>query len=204
MSLASDTSLSPSVLLRALNANLPEDLAVISVEHAPDDFHAIRDATGKRYRYVLEDSAVPCVFRRKYCWHVRGRLDVEAMQRAANAWLGEHDFRSFESQWPNRATSVRTIRDVVVRRLPAPHTGVVEFEIAANGFLYNMVRAMTGTLVEVGRGRRDEDWPRRLMEAQDRTAGDQTAPAQGLFLVNVEYDGIEFGGDEEVEQSAAG
>lgn len=192
VSFSSATNLAANVLCRAINAYLPEDMSVLSVELAPPGFHAIRDATGKRYRYVLEDAPVPCVFRRQYCWHVHGRLDHAAMQRAAAAWLGEHDFRSFESHWPNRATSVRIVHDVLVRRRPPPKDGVIDFEVAANGFLYNMVRAMVGTLVQVGLGRRDEDWPRRLMEALDRSAGDQTAPPQGLFLVHVDYDGVRF------------
>lgn len=187
VSFQSATHLPAPALLRALNANLPEDMAVQEVALAAARFHARRDALRKRYRYVLEDGPVRDVFRRRYVWQMREPLDAEAMHRAARALVGTHDFRSFESHWPNRETSVRTVYELSVRRQApaAPHC--VQVEIEADGFLYNMVRAIVGTLVEVGRGAQDEDWPAWVLAAQDRSVAGMTAPAQGLFLVRVEY-----------------
>ena len=110
-----DSALPPDVLRRALNANLPEDVAVLDVAEAPDDFHAISHVRRKRYRYVIHDGPVRDVFRRRFVWHyIHGRLDAEAMHRAAAALLGTHDFSSFETAGAPRATSVRTVFDLRV------------------------------------------------------------------------------------------
>jgi len=175
------------VFQRALNAELPPDVAVLSAIEAAPGFHARRDAVRKRYRYVLYDGPVRDVFSRRYAWHVHQPLDVDAMHRAAAALAGTHDFSSFESSGAERASSVRTVYDISVRREPAPREEFLRVEVEANGFLYNMVRAIVGTLVEVGRKARPESWPGEVLEATDRSAGGQTAPPQGLFLVEVEY-----------------
>jgi tRNA pseudouridine38-40 synthase len=179
--------LPPDVFQRALNAELPHDMAVLDARDAPPGFHAIRDAVRKRYRYVIHDGPVPDVFRRQYAWHYRQRLDAEAMHRAAQSLLGTHDFRSFESAWPQRTSSVRTIFDLTVRRGFSQVDDLVASEVEADGFLYNMVRAIVGTLVEVGRGSRSESWPAEVLAAQDRRLAGMTVPAQGLFLLRVEY-----------------
>ena len=112
-----DSSLPPEVLLRALNANLPHDIAVLEVAEAPEGFHPTYHAVRKRYRYVIHDGPVRDVFRRHFVWHYNyGRLDAEAMQRAAAALLGTHDFSSFESSGAERKTSVRTIFELRVER----------------------------------------------------------------------------------------
>lgn len=174
------------VFQRALNAELPDDMAVLDVTEAPLGFHAIRDAVRKRYRYVLDDGPVHDVFHRHYSWHYRQRLNADAMHRAAQALLGKHDFRSFESAWPQRTSSVRTVFDILVRRCQQ-NNDTIHVEVEADGFLYNMVRAIVGTLVEVGRGSRSESWPAEALAAQDRRVAGMTAPAQGLFLLSVEY-----------------
>ncbi|MBX3415184.1 MAG: tRNA pseudouridine(38-40) synthase TruA [Pirellulales bacterium] len=186
-SLESATHLAPDVLQRALNHELPADIVVVRLDEAAPGFHAIRDCTGKRYRYVLHDGPVPDLFRRLYCWHYRQRLDDAAMHRAAQGLHGTHDFRSFESQWPNRTTSVRTIREIAVVRQPAENGDYLYVEVEADGFLYNMVRSIVGTLVEVGRGAQSEAWPAEVVAAMDRSAAGRTAPAQGLFLMRVDY-----------------
>ena len=189
VSFSTHSPLAAEIIQRALNAELPDDMAVLEAAEAPPGFHAIRDAVRKRYRYVLHDGPSPDVFRRHYSWHYRQRLDADAMHRAAQALLGTHDFRSFESAWPQRTSSVRTIFDISVRRcFPGSHD-LLALEVEADGFLYNMVRAIVGTLIEVGRGTRPESWPAEVLSAQDRRRAGMTAPPQGLFLLRVEYNG---------------
>lgn len=180
-------SLTPEVFLRALNGHLPHDIAVIAVEEARPGFHAIGDALWKTYRYLLHDGPVRDVFRQHYCWHHKSRLDAEAMHRAAQPLIGTHDFRSFESHWPTRTSSIRTIRDLAVTRGHEGCADLIALEVTADGFLYNMVRAITGTLVEVGRGARPENWPASVVRAGERSKAGMTAPPQGLYLVRVEY-----------------
>lgn len=174
-------------LQAALNANLPEGIVVLEASEVRPGFHAIRDALRKRYRYVIDNAPQANVFTRRYAWHVRHPLDVNAMHRAGQALVGTHDFRSFESHWPNRETSVRTVLDLTVARR-ASQPDYIDVEIEADGFLYNMVRAIVGTLVEVGRGARPIDWPAQALAAEDRSAAGPTAPAHGLFLLQVWYD----------------
>jgi tRNA pseudouridine38-40 synthase len=131
---------------------------------------------------------VPDVFSRRYAWHVPGPLDVPAMQRASQGLVGTHDFRSFEASGAGRRTSVRTIADLDVCRGRGERRDFVFVEIQADGFLYHMVRTIVGTLVEVGRGARSEDWPTEVMQSEDRQRAGPTAPAHGLFLVSVQYE----------------
>ena len=183
-----ESQLPADVLRRALNAELPQDVAVLEATNADADFHPIRDAVRKRYRYLICDGTVRDVFRRRYCWYYsRGRLDSEAMHRAAKPLLGKHDFSSFETSGAPRQDSIRTINDLFVKRGRDSQSDLVTMEVEADGFLYNMVRAITGTLVEVGRGAEDESHLEKVLAATDRRAAGATAPPQGLFLVQVEY-----------------
>lgn len=182
-----ESSLAPEQFQRALNGHLPRDIAVLAVDEARPGFHAIGDALWKTYRYLLHDGPVRDVFRQQYCWHYKCRLDAEAMHRAAQPLVGTHDFRSFESQWPTRSSSVRTIRELNVRRGHDGCEDLIALEVTADGFLYNMVRALTGTLVDVGRGARPETWPDEVVRAGERGKAGMTAPPQGLYLVEVEY-----------------
>ena len=189
-----DTPLAADVLQRALNAELPHDMAVVDAAEAPDGFHAIRDARRKRYRYVIHNARVHDVFLRRYAWHVYEPLDVAVMHTVAQGLLGTHDFSSFETQGSSRETSVRTVYELSVRR-GEPEGDAEEsrgadriiIEVEADGFLYNMVRAIVGTLVEVGRGAKPATWPAEVLAAQSRRAAGPTAPPQGLFLLRVDY-----------------
>ena len=178
----------PGVFLRALNAELPHDVAVLEAAEATEGFHPIRDAVRKRYRYLIHDGPARDVFRRNYCWQHPRRLDAEAMHRAAQPLAGKHDFSSFQSSGAERASSVRTVYDISVGRGRGAEGDLIATEVEADGFLYNMVRAIVGTLVEVGRGARGESWPDEVLQATDRRAAGATAPPQGLFLVRVEYE----------------
>jgi tRNA pseudouridine38-40 synthase len=180
----SDTRLSPETLLRALNAHLPEDVVVCEAADVPAAFDANRDAKRKLYRYVIHDGAVPELFLRRYCYHTRYRLNAAAMARAAACLRGTHDFRCFETDWPNRASSMRTITQLAVHRF----ADWVWLDVEADGFLYNMVRAIAGTLINVGRGYWPEEQVAAILQAGDRTRAGPTAPARGLFLMRVMYE----------------
>jgi tRNA pseudouridine38-40 synthase len=187
VSFASATRLTPDALTKALNAELPADMLVFGVAPAPDGFNAQRDAARKRYRYLLEDGRKRDLFARQYLWHIYRRLDVQAMQAAAAPLVGRHDFTSYETGGSSRLTTTRTIFDLFVERRQAELTERVVIEVEADGFLYNMVRNIVGTLVEVGKGRQPITWPADVLALRDRSKAGMTAPAQGLFLVNVEY-----------------
>ena len=180
-----------SVFRAALNANLPRDVVVLEVCETWTDFHAIRDAQRKTYRYEIQDGDRTDVFTRRTSWRVPCDLDVGAMRHAAQQLTGSHDFSSFESSGSERATSIRTIYHVAVQRQPYSHGGRIVIELTANGFLYNMVRAIVGTLVQVGRGALASAEITRILEAKNRKAAGVTAPPQGLFLLSVEYDSRE-------------
>ena len=181
-----ETRLDPGQLLRAINGNLPFDIRITNVKLTADDFDPIRDATRKTYRYVIQDGTIHDVFQLGYCWFVPGELDVDAMQRAALHLVGRYDFSSFQSAGSERLTTVRHVDQLtVVRRSDDRH--FIDITVSADGFLYNMVRNIVGTLVEVGRGEQAEDWVRIVRDAQDRQAAGPLSPPQGLFLVGVDY-----------------
>ncbi len=183
-----ETRLAPEVLQRALNAVLPGDIAVLEAAETQDGFHPTHKAVRKRYRYLIHDGPVRDVFRRRYCWHFnQGRLDHESMQRAAAPLAGRHDFSSFEASGSRSKNRVRTIFEISVERGRGDEQDWITVEVEADGFLYNMVRAIVGTLVEVGRGAKSETWPAEVLRAADRRLAGPTAPPQGLFLVKVDY-----------------
>lgn len=183
------------VLRRALNGNLPRDIHVRDVREMPEGFHAIRDAVGKRYRYVIQDGPEPDIFLRRYAWRLPQTLNVETMQAASPLLLGAHDFSSFEAAGSPRKDSIRTVTDLLVRREgergphapPGAMVSPLVIEVAADGFLYNMVRNIVGALVEVGRGVQPVEWIGEVLASKSRQVRYPTAPPQGLFLVEVDY-----------------
>jgi tRNA pseudouridine38-40 synthase len=181
------TRLTTGVLQRALNANTPEDIHIWDVMEAPDGFHAIRDAVAKRYRYTMLDGPHPDIFARRYAWHVVPPLDVAGMNAAVQHLVGRHDFSSFEASGAPRKSSVRTVKEVWVRRFPGERVDRVILEIEADGFLYNMVRNIVGTAVLIGRGEQRPEWMLEILSARDRRRAGPTAPPHGLMLLRVEY-----------------
>jgi tRNA pseudouridine38-40 synthase len=190
-------------IVRALNAQLPEDIRVLEVVDASPDFHARFSARSKRYRYQIRAGTVGDPFTRDFVWQLPGPLDVSAMTDAAAALVGTHDFAAFHSAGTDVASTVRTILRSEFRGpvgsapLPfSPQSGAdlsgprqeLVYEVTADGFLRHMVRAIVGTLVEIGRGWRSADSMAQLIEQGTRAQAGATAPPHGLFLVRVDYD----------------
>ncbi len=191
----------------ALQAKLPPEIVIIDSNEVPLEFHATFSAKSKRYRYLILNQVVESPFLRNYAWRISQPLDADAMHAAAQCLVGRHDFRSFESHWPNKATSIRTVSHLSVRRAhgwelwsgmplhvePAvvasrlSDAPFICLEIEADGFLYNMVRAITGTLVNVGRGTWSAADVERVLNAMNREIAGGTAPACGLYMACVHY-----------------
>ncbi len=178
-----DGRISPPRLMAALNARLPEDVAVLSAEIVDDGFHARYSARWRRYRYRYLDRTARPALERSRCWHVRERLDVDAMSSAAKALPGKHDWTSFCSASEPPDARVREMRSAGVRR----RGEFVELELVAEGFLRGMVRSIAGALAEVGRGKQPPEWVGEVLRARDRRKAAKTAPAGGLTLMEVIY-----------------
>jgi tRNA pseudouridine38-40 synthase len=171
-------------LLRALNANLPRDVRIVKCRLVSPAFHARFDAKGKTYRYLIWNRLVQDPFTLDTHYHVPRPLDLPAMRRAARLLLGQHDFASFTSNpGYERESTVRTMRRVSVVR---DGTALV-FHFTADGFLYRMVRNLVGALVKVALGKITVDDFGKILKARSRSAAPETAPACGLYLMNVTY-----------------
>jgi tRNA pseudouridine38-40 synthase len=183
VSFQTDGRISPHRLVAALNAKLPVDVAVLSGEEVPEEFHARYSARWRRYRYRYLDRTSRPALERGRCWHVRGPLDVDAMSAAAKALIGKHDWTSYCSASEPAATRVREMRSAKVAR----RGQFVELELVAEGFLRGLARSIAGALAEVGRGERQPEWVGEVLEARDRRRAAKTAPAGGLTLMEVIY-----------------
>jgi tRNA pseudouridine38-40 synthase len=183
----STTRIPAGALVRAINAHLPEDIVVREAVDVPQAFDANHDAVRKLYRYVIHDGAVPNPLLRRYACQSRHPLDTEAMRSGAEPLKGRHNFSSFETTGSPRMSSVRTITHLALSRVG----DWIWLDVEADGFLYNMVRAIAGTLIDVGRGYRPAAQVADILQAEDRTRAGPTAPAQGLFLMRVTYEGRE-------------
>lgn len=167
----------------ALNASLPADIRVVNAEEADLTFHARYHAKRKHYRYTLHVGPHGTALDRRTCVHVRGPLDVDAMREATRCLLGTHDFAAFRGVGSSAKTTVRTI----YRAEWTEEADKLFFDIVGNGFLYNMVRIIVGTLIEVGRGKRAPEDITALFAPAERDAAGPTAPAKGLCLMRVYY-----------------
>lgn len=191
---------------KALQSQLPHDISIRNFAQVPKGFHASYDAVKKRYRYLLADRRLKAAYPmlRRFVHRTGYELDVAPMQQAASAVIGTHDFRSFESQWPNKATSERTVFDCTVSEIPVwsvwqqqklcvnsagvlPEDRIIAIDIVADGFLYNMVRTIAGSLMKIGQREYSAEWMTEIRDAMDRKQAGPTAPACGLFLVEVSY-----------------
>lgn len=187
----------PAVLLRGLNAQLPRQIRVLAVDEAPAGFHARFGARSKTYRYLFRTGDVAPPFEQAYVWHLPHPLDLERMRDAAALLQGTHDFAAFQSAGTGITRTERTLTRSEIRTAPSPApfqlpagcTGTLcLYEVDGDGFLRHMVRAIVGTLVEIGRGSREVSEMAPLLRGGARADAGPTAPAHGLYLVRVDYD----------------
>lgn len=176
---------------RGLNSLLPPAIAIAEVSEAPDDFHPRFSATGKHYRYLVLTRSERMPRWRDRAWHRPGGLDLAAMRHAATALSGEHDFAAFRAAGCTARHTVRRIEDIAIAEVAADSSdrGLVAMDVRGNAFLRNMVRILAGTLVEVGAGRLAAEQVAEILASRDRTRAGITAPARGLELISVRYDG---------------
>ncbi len=166
-----------------LNSRLPDDICIQQSYEVPMDFHPRFTQTVKTYEYKILNRRFPDPTRRTDSLFYHGRLDVEAMNAAAACLVGPHDFKSFCAVNHDAKTTVRTIYAASVWK----EDDMIYFQITGNGFLYNMVRIIAGTLIEVGKGNLKSSDMKKILEAKDRAAAGPTAPAHGLTLMEIEY-----------------
>ncbi len=168
----------------ALNRKLPEDIVIVKSEEVPADWHPRYQDCMKTYEYHIWNSCVPDPTKRHMTYHVSYRLDIAKMRKAARYLIGEHDFVSFCSIHRNVKTTVRTIYALDIEK----HNEELTIRIRGNGFLYNMVRIIVGTLLRVGRGFYTPEQVKDILEAKSRESAGVTAPPQGLILMEIQYE----------------
>lgn len=166
-----------------MNQYLPEDIAVLSVEEAAPRFHARLNAVRKTYLYQIWNDPVVNVFERRFLTQIAEPLDVETMKKAAEFLCGTHDYRAFCSLKRFKKSTVRTLESIEIRRDGAK----IQIFYTGDGFLYHMVRILTGTLVEAGLGLRSPEEMQKILEGKDRAAAGRLMPPEGLILLDVEY-----------------
>lgn len=169
----------------AINSNLKKSIRILKAEEVEERFHSRLSCKKKTYRYVINNSDIPSAIYRNLETHIPIKLDVEKMQEGAKYLEGEHDFKSFKASGTSSKSSVRTIYSAKAIQMPNER---IYIELTGNGFLYNMVRIIAGTLVEVGSGKIKPEEIKSIIEAKDRAMAGKTLPPQGLFLVSVNYE----------------
>lgn len=171
-------------LHKYINRYLPDDIAVLSLEKVPERFHSRLNAKRKTYSYWIETAGKKDVFERRYCYGLGKKLDTGKMREAAKALVGEHDFKNFSSGKKSSKSTVRRIDSISIKE----HGTKVQISITADGFLYNMVRIITGTLIEAGMGKRNPSSVKNIFEGEARADAGFMAPPEGLFLDIVYYE----------------
>lgn len=166
-----------------LNNKLPDDIRALSCCEVSDDFHARFDTKAKTYRYIINCEISPDLFSRNFEWQVKKELDVKKMQQAASYFIGEQDFCSFMTSGANVESTIRTIYSLEVLK----KENKIHIYIRANGYLYNMVRIITGTLYNVGIGKIEPEYVENIIKSRCREKAGPTAPPQGLALYKVDY-----------------
>lgn len=188
-----DTQMSTDEILQYMNTYLPEDIAVISLEEVPERFHSRLNAKGKTYCYRVIHSKLPHVFDRRYVHMVEGEPDVEAMREAAKYLIGTHDFKAFTSSKKGKKSTVRRVDEIRIEKVESTsmlfskEQDEIRFTYSGNGFLYHMVRIMTGTLLEAGMHKRKPEEIAEILDSGCREKAGELVPAKGLTLMEVRY-----------------
>jgi tRNA pseudouridine38-40 synthase len=180
----SSSSLPLDNIYRGLNSVLPKDIVIKEMEEVPETFHALRDVKSKIYVYKICNQRLRPALGRNYFWHVRYPLNMELMREATQHLIGTHDFSCFCATNTQVKDHVRTILDIDIKK---NDEGIIEIKVVSHGFLKYMVRNIVGTLVDVGRGKREPEEMKAIIESKDRNIAGVTAPACGLFLKEVKY-----------------
>ena len=178
------TSLTPETFLKGLNSLLPEDIVITSCKTVPEKFHARYDVKSKVYHYRILNRLLPAAISRQYAWHIRKKLNLSAMQEALRCVIGSHDFRAFEGSGSPRTS---TIRCIIKADLVKTDNDYLVLKIEGDGFLKFMVRNIVGTLVDVGFDKITPDDFKQILVSKNRNLAGITAPAHGLFLIEVKY-----------------
>ncbi|MFT8318204.1 MAG: tRNA pseudouridine(38-40) synthase TruA [Sporolactobacillus sp.] len=176
-------NLAASVIKKFLNSSLPQDISVSDVTTVPERFHARYNAKGKTYLYKLWNKEYSDPFMRKYSMHVDKTLDIGAMKEAGHYFIGEHDFTAYSNAKSKKKNAVRTISSLTINE----NNGFIQIRISGNGFLYNMVRKIVGTLIEVGLNEREAETIPEILEAKKREQVAIMADARGLYLEKVDF-----------------
>ena len=169
----------------ALNTNLKKSIRIIKAEEVDERFHSRLSCKKKTYRYVINNSSCESAIYRNLETYIPMKLDVNKMKEATKYFEGEHDFKAFRASGTSSKSSVRTIYKLEILE---KENNRIYIEVTGNGFLYNMVRIISGTLVEVGLGKIKQEEIREIIDSKDRSRAGKTLPAHGLFLLNVEYE----------------
>ncbi len=178
-----NSSIPPDKFKYALNTKLPEDISIIESEEVPCDFHARYDAIGKRYMYLIYNNPIRNPIYRRFVYHIPYPLDYENMKEGVKYLIGTHDFAAFMASNSSVENTIRTINNAYLSR----KNELILFRIEGNGFLYNMVRIIVGTLIEIGRGKLKPYDISHIIESKNRKLAGPTASSQGLFLERVYY-----------------
>lgn len=179
-----DTNMTAKEIMSYINQYLPEDIGVIAIQEMPERFHSRLNAKGKTYNYRIWNTELPCIFARRYVYEMPEELQLEAMRIAAAYLIGKHDFKAFTSNKKSKKSTVRTINTVQIDR----NGSEVVITYSGDGFLYHMVRILTGTLIEVGLGQRAPASMQVLLEKDaTRDMAGMLVPAKGLCLMEVQY-----------------
>lgn len=167
----------------AINTKLPDDIVILKSSEEPENFHARYNSKGKTYTYTILNSEIPTAIGKNYSYHVRGKFDIEKMQEACKYFIGTHDFKAFKSDGSSVKTTIRTISDLHIDI----DKNYMKFSITGDGFLYNMVRIIVGTILQVGRGTKTPLDVKKTIENKDRKGAGMCVPALGLVLEEVFY-----------------
>lgn len=169
-------------ILKYINEYLPNDIAVLHIEQVDDMFHSRLNAKSKTYVYRINNTGIPNVFEQNFVFHTNVNLDIEKMRKASKSFLGKHDFLAFSSLKKNKKSTVRTIHNISIFE----ENNEIKIYIKGDGFLYNMVRIIVGTLIEIGEDKRENDID-KIFEKGEREYAGFTVPSCGLCLIEVEY-----------------